>query len=97
MTLLHFPRLSVGLLLCAACFVSGLPTLFADDTVALPATDDGLPGAGPIRRYDWFQSLWNHGVPHGRNWLNRIRRPSCFWVTRSHRAGAMTCMARFLV
>lgn len=25
---------------------------------ALPATDDGLPGAGPIRRYDWFQKLW---------------------------------------
>lgn len=24
----------------------------------LPATDDGLPGAGPIRRYDWFQKLW---------------------------------------
>ena len=25
---------------------------------ALPPTDDGLPGAGPIRRYDWFQKLW---------------------------------------
>ncbi len=24
----------------------------------IPATDDGLPGSGPIRRYDWFQSLW---------------------------------------
>ena len=24
----------------------------------LPATDAGLPGAGPIRRYDWFQKLW---------------------------------------
>lgn len=24
----------------------------------LPATDEGLPGAGPIRRYDWFRSLW---------------------------------------
>ena len=24
----------------------------------LPATDDGLPGAGPIRRYDWFRQLW---------------------------------------
>lgn len=24
----------------------------------LPATDDGLPGAGPIRRYEWFQKLW---------------------------------------
>lgn len=26
--------------------------------LALPATDEGLPGAGPIRRYDWFQKLW---------------------------------------
>ena len=25
---------------------------------ALPATDDGLPGAGPIRRYDWFRQKW---------------------------------------
>ncbi len=28
------------------------------DRFALPATDDGLPGAGPIRRYDWFQQTW---------------------------------------
>lgn len=27
-------------------------------SVRLPATDDGLPGSGPIRRYDWFQDLW---------------------------------------
>lgn len=24
----------------------------------IPATDEGLPGAGPIRRMDWFQKLW---------------------------------------
>lgn len=28
------------------------------DRFALPAGDEGLPGAGPIRRYDWFQRLW---------------------------------------
>jgi lysophospholipase L1-like esterase len=28
------------------------------DRFAIPATDEGLPGAGPIRRYDWFQRLW---------------------------------------
>jgi lysophospholipase L1-like esterase len=28
------------------------------DRFALPSSDDGLPGAGPIRRYDWFQRLW---------------------------------------
>jgi lysophospholipase L1-like esterase len=30
----------------------------AEDPFAIPATDAGLPGAGPIRRYDWFQTLW---------------------------------------
>lgn len=28
------------------------------DRFAIPPTDEGLPGAGPIRRYDWFQQLW---------------------------------------
>ncbi len=27
---------------------------------AIPATDDGLPGQGPIRRADWFQRLWQN-------------------------------------
>ncbi|MFT5104862.1 MAG: lysophospholipase L1-like esterase [Verrucomicrobiales bacterium] len=39
-----------------------LPTAFAQDGAAnaftIPAKDDGLPGAGPIRRYPWFQNLW---------------------------------------
>ena len=32
----------------------------ADDTqsLAIPVSDDGLPGEGPIRRYDWFKNLW---------------------------------------
>ncbi|QDV57439.1 methionine-R-sulfoxide reductase [Rosistilla oblonga] len=25
---------------------------------AIPATDEGLPGAGPLRRADWFKKLW---------------------------------------
>jgi lysophospholipase L1-like esterase len=28
------------------------------NSLAIPPTDEGLPGAGPIRRYDWFQKLW---------------------------------------
>jgi lysophospholipase L1-like esterase len=31
---------------------------FAAQSLDIPATDDGLPGAGPIRRYEWFQKLW---------------------------------------
>ncbi|MFN9720474.1 MAG: GDSL-type esterase/lipase family protein [Planctomycetota bacterium] len=40
--------------------VMGSSAVWADDAdrFALPASDEGLPGAGPIRRYDWFQSLW---------------------------------------
>jgi lysophospholipase L1-like esterase len=26
--------------------------------LAIPETDEGLPGSGPIRRYDWFRRLW---------------------------------------
>jgi lysophospholipase L1-like esterase len=28
-------------------------------SLQLPETDDGLPGAGPIRRYPWFRNLWS--------------------------------------
>lgn len=40
-------------------------------TLALPETDDGLPGKGPIRRYEWFQKLWNQrrGV-----WAQRVEQ-----------------------
>jgi len=30
----------------------------ADSSFEIPATDEGLPGSGPIRRYDWFRKLW---------------------------------------
>jgi lysophospholipase L1-like esterase len=29
-----------------------------DTRYQIPASDEGLPGAGPIRRYDWFRKLW---------------------------------------
>lgn len=35
----------------------------------LPATDDGLPGAGPIRRYEWFQNLWQSKRA---GWANKV-------------------------
>lgn len=45
--------------------------LHAQDKAALaiPATDEGLPGAGPIRRADWFQNLWT-GRRSG--WVGRV-------------------------
>jgi len=51
--------------LAVACLLtcnSNLNVVFAQrsgESIALPASDDGLPGAGPIRRYDWFRNLWN--------------------------------------
>ena len=30
----------------------------AADRFAIPASDDDLPGVGPIRRYPWFEQLW---------------------------------------
>ncbi len=32
----------------------------AENALTLPATDDGLPGNGPIRRAAWFQDLWKN-------------------------------------
>lgn len=47
---------SLTVLLAAVCAEGRAePTL----RFPLPATDEGLPGAGPLRRMDWFQKLWN--------------------------------------
>ncbi len=37
----------------------------------IPATDDGLPGAGPIRRADWFRNLW---VEKRSGWAKRLEQ-----------------------
>jgi lysophospholipase L1-like esterase len=34
------------------------PTSPADSRYQIPPTDAGLPGAGPIRRAEWFQKTW---------------------------------------
>ncbi|PAW66022.1 MAG: G-D-S-L family lipolytic protein, partial [Opitutia bacterium Tous-C1TDCM] len=46
---------------------------------ALPATDEGLPGAGPLRRYDWFQRLWSE---RRRGWAARLEqdRGALVWL-----------------
>jgi lysophospholipase L1-like esterase len=41
----------------------------ADLRYPIPATDDGLPGAGPIRRADWFQKVWTERHTH---WEARV-------------------------
>lgn len=42
-----------------------------DPKYAIPATDDGLPGAGPIRRYDWFKKLW---LEKRNRWAARVEK-----------------------
>jgi lysophospholipase L1-like esterase len=36
---------------------------------AIPASDAGLPGAGPIRRHDWFRKLW---AERRAQWAQRV-------------------------
>lgn len=38
-------------------------------SIELPAKDDAMPGTGPVRRYDWFVSLWNK---RRGEWASRI-------------------------
>jgi len=46
------------LLLTALLFACQLFPAAAQSPLDIPATDEGLPGVGPIRRYDWFKNLW---------------------------------------
>ncbi len=69
-------------LLVLAC--NCLLSVNAQDTAvaekfALPPNDVGLPGAGPIRRYDWFQ---NSGEVAARRLPRRPRKARCGRLSR---------------
>jgi hypothetical protein len=57
----------------------------ATDRFALPATDAGLRGSGPLRRHDWFQNVWRQ---RRSTWAGQVRQDS---ATRSRRAGRRRC------
>ena len=43
-------------------FFAFVVTLFpanANDPLIIPDTDEGAPGAGPLRRTDWFRGVWH--------------------------------------
>ncbi len=42
----------------ASCFAIG--ALAQGTSLEIPPTDNGLPGAGPIRRADWFRNTWKN-------------------------------------
>ncbi|HYT61890.1 MAG TPA: GDSL-type esterase/lipase family protein, partial [Haliangiales bacterium] len=73
-------RSIIRFLLIALSFVLGVATPRAQDKSSaaqsaarfqIPATDDGLPGAGPIRRHDWFRKLW---TDRRTAWAARLER-----------------------
>lgn len=53
----------LGLLVLSAAARAADPTAPAapaeENRFQIPATDDGLPGVGPVRREDWFQKIWS--------------------------------------
>ena len=59
------------LLLILALFVEtgGHAAVAAESKFAVPQTDDGLPGVGPIRRYQWFTRLWER---RRSEWAKRV-------------------------
>lgn len=57
----------ICVLLCGEFAV--IETVAAESRYVIPATDEGLPGAGPIRRYEWFQKLWQRKRT---TWAGRI-------------------------
>jgi lysophospholipase L1-like esterase len=64
----RFSLLLVWALLGLSTFAQPAPP---DSHLQIPATDDGLPGAGPIRRYDWFRKLW---VQRRTTWAENVQQ-----------------------
>src|SRR6185503_12144256 len=68
------PGSTIRVLLIALSILLGEATPQAQDKpfrIQIPDTDDGLPGAGPIRRYDWFRKLW---TDRRTMWAARVER-----------------------
>lgn len=67
---------ALRLLILGALVGASLPTLPAQTAAnaarfEVPATDDGLPGEGPVRRYDWFRKLWRE---RRSQWATEVQR-----------------------
>ena len=65
---------TIRFLLIALSTMLGEATPHAQDKPShfqIPDTDDGLPGTGPIRRYDWFRKLWSD---RRTAWAARVER-----------------------
>lgn len=71
----HATRIIRCLLMALSLLLGGTSARSQDKPSAshfqIPATDDGLPGEGPIRRHDWFQKLW---TDRRTAWAARVER-----------------------
>jgi hypothetical protein len=63
---MSFLRHLLPLVVAIAAGVSSIAQSPAN--LGVPASDDGLPGAGPIRRADWFK---NHWLQRRQKWAER--------------------------
>src|SRR5262245_59294687 len=61
-------RILAGTLACLTLAAQTAPAP-VDPHFQIPAMDDGLPGAGPIRRADWFAKLWSE---RRSGWAQRV-------------------------
>jgi lysophospholipase L1-like esterase len=67
----RIPFWLIPLLYISVALAQPTPTQEPDARFQIPATDDGLPGAGPIRRQDWFRKLW---VQRRGAWAQRVQQ-----------------------
>lgn len=69
----HLPPFAVALIFAIVITGSLERTALATDipNLTIPEKDDGLPGAGPIRRYDWFRNLWTQKRT---GWTKRVEQ-----------------------
>jgi lysophospholipase L1-like esterase len=78
------PQLVGAAILCSLLASNPAPakpcaaTSQAQDSFSIPASDDGLPGAGPIRRYGWFQKLWRERRSEWAGQVDRDRNAVVF-------------------
>src|SRR5687768_5606889 len=62
-------KTALGLLATVALVSVWTVLCRAASPLDIPATDEGLPGAGPIRRAEWFTKLWSQ---KRNEWAKRV-------------------------
>src|SRR5262245_26754662 len=69
--LLHVTLVLAAVATLAPPPASGQETKAAASRFQIPDSDEGLPGAGPIRRQDWFKKLWSE---RRASWANKVQQ-----------------------